>query len=248
MDGVVEKIYSNGKGGKQLVVRHSDGSRSGFAHLNDYVVKIGDNISKGQKIALSGNTGNSSGPHLHFTFKDSNGNFVDPADFFNMGASKKAKSMKGVSNLDHNNPGNIHIGDFAKQYGGVEGRKDNKGRVAIFPDMETGMNAMEDLIFSANYINLPISQARNRWVNGSPNVRTTSALPIVNSIGGDYRLKDLTKSQRKKLVSEFIKWEDRKVYDNLKSKGMVFKEGGEYELDDEQINYILANGGEVEYL
>lgn len=246
MDGVVEKIYFNDKGGKQLLVRHNDGSRSGFAHLNDYNVSIGDKISRGQRIALSGNTGKSTGPHLHFTFRNSEGQFVDPSDFFNMGS--KNKPEKGISNMDHNNPGNIHIGGFAQNYGAISGRKDAGGKVAIFPDMNTGMKAMEDLLFGNAYNNLTISQARNKWVNGSPNTSTSSTNSIVRSIGGDYRLSQLNPSQRKKLMSEFIKWEDRKIYDNLKTKGLIFKEGGEYELDDDEINYILANGGEVEYL
>ena len=246
MDGTVEKIFFNDKGGKQMVVRHSDGSRSGFAHLNNYDVSIGDAITRGQRIALSGNTGNSTGPHLHFTFRNSEGNLVDPSDFLNMGA--KNKPMKGISNLDHNNPGNIHIGGFAEGYGARAGRNDAGGKVAIFPDMQTGMTAMEDLIFGNAYNNLTISQARNKWVNGSPTVPTTSTNSIVSAMGGDYRLNQLSGPQRKKLMSEFIKWEDRGMYNNLKSKGLIFKEGGEYELDDNEIQYILANGGQVEYL
>jgi hypothetical protein len=246
LDGVVEKIYYHDKGGKQLIIRHTDGSRSGFAHLNGYDVSIGDKVSKGQRVALSGNTGNSTGAHLHFTYRNSNGDLVDPADFFHMGA--KNKPMKGVSNLDHNNPGNIHIGGFAKGYGATAGRNDSGGKVAVFPDMQTGMKAMEDLIFGNAYNNLTISEARNKWVNGSPNVPNSSTNYIVSAMGGNYRLNQLNSSQRKKLMSEFIKWEDRGVYSNLKSKGLVFKEGGEYELEDDEINYILANGGQVEYL
>jgi len=246
MDGIIEKIYYNDKGGKQLIIRHSDGSRSGFAHLNDYEVSIGDRVTKGQRVALSGNTGNSSGPHLHFTFRNSDGELVDPYDYFNMGGTNKP--MNGISNLDHNNPGNIHIGDFAKGYGAVAGRKDGNGRVAVFPNMEAGMTAMQDLIFGSGYNNLSISQARNKWVNGDISTPSTSTNYIVNAMGGDFRLNNLTSAQRKKLISEFIKWEDRGVYSNLKSKGLVFKEGGEYELDDDEINYILANGGEIEYL
>ena len=248
MDGVVEKIYMNDKGGKQLIIRHPDGSRSGFAHLNDYDVSIGDQVTKGQVVALSGNTGNSSGPHLHFTFRNPDGEFVDPSDYFNMGGSGRNKQMKGLSNIDHNNPGNIHIGDFAEGYGAVAGRKDNNGRVAVFPDMETGITAMQDLIFGPAYNNLTISQARNKWVNGSASIPSSSTRNIVSAMGGDFKLNALTAAQRKKLMSEFIKWEDRTVYNNLRSQGMVFKEGGEYELDDDEINYILANGGQVEYL
>lgn len=247
MDGVVEKIYFNDKGGKQLIIRHPDGSRSGFAHLNDYEIGIGDRVTRGQQVALSGNTGNSTGAHLHFTFRNPEGNVVDPIDYFNINVGDK-NYPKGLSSSDHNNPGNIHIGDFAKRYGATPGRRDTDGKVAIFPDMQTGLTAMNDLIFGPAYNNLTISQARNKWVNGKPTVSSPSTQSIVKSMGGDYKIANLNPTQRKKLISEFIKWEDRDVYNNLRTNGLVFKEGGEYDLSDAEINHILANGGQVEYL
>ena len=53
-----------------------------YAHLSKLEVKPGDQVVKGQKIGLSGNTGNSSGPHLHFEMRDnirwSAGTDLDP--------------------------------------------------------------------------------------------------------------------------------------------------------------------------
>jgi murein DD-endopeptidase MepM/ murein hydrolase activator NlpD len=53
-----------------------------YAHLSKLDVKSGDKVVKGQKIGLSGNTGNSSGPHLHFEMRDnirwSAGKDLDP--------------------------------------------------------------------------------------------------------------------------------------------------------------------------
>jgi murein DD-endopeptidase MepM/ murein hydrolase activator NlpD len=53
-----------------------------YAHLSKLHVKSGDKVVKGQKIGLSGNTGNSSGPHLHFEMRDnirwSAGKDLDP--------------------------------------------------------------------------------------------------------------------------------------------------------------------------
>jgi murein DD-endopeptidase MepM/ murein hydrolase activator NlpD len=53
-----------------------------YAHLSKLGVKPGDKVAKGQKIGLSGNTGNSSGPHLHFEMRDnirwSAGKDLDP--------------------------------------------------------------------------------------------------------------------------------------------------------------------------
>lgn len=45
---------------------------SEYGHLSNYNVKIGDNIKKGQIIAQSGNTGISTGPHLHLTIRENN--------------------------------------------------------------------------------------------------------------------------------------------------------------------------------
>jgi len=55
-----------------------------YAHLSKSLVKIGDEIKKGQHIGESGNTGNSSGPHLHFEMRDnvrwSAGKDLDPKE------------------------------------------------------------------------------------------------------------------------------------------------------------------------
>ena len=130
------------------------------------------------------------------------------------------------SSWEHYNPGNIHYSEFAKTYNAKIGRKDVGGRVAIFPDMNTGLQAMKDLIFGEGYKNLTVSQARNRWVTGKPDKFTPSTPNIVGAMGGDYKLKDLNEDERNKLMAEFIKWEDRKVYNKLKGEKLIFAEGG----------------------
>ena len=58
-----------------------------YAHLSELDVKPGDKVVKGQKIGKSGNTGNSSGPHLHFEMRDnirwSAGKDLDPQAVLN---------------------------------------------------------------------------------------------------------------------------------------------------------------------
>ncbi len=49
-----------------VYIQHPDGKSSRYGHLSKVLVKAGDKVSQGQKIALSGNTGVSTGPHLHF--------------------------------------------------------------------------------------------------------------------------------------------------------------------------------------
>ncbi|MFI1423078.1 M23 family metallopeptidase [Streptomyces sp. NPDC020731] len=86
--GTVVKAGGNGAGdgpayGNAIVIKHGNGTYSQYAHLSQVNVKIGQIVKTGQKIALSGNTGNSSGPHLHFEIRTTPnyGSAVDPAKF-----------------------------------------------------------------------------------------------------------------------------------------------------------------------
>ncbi|MFI2509345.1 M23 family metallopeptidase [Streptomyces sp. NPDC018972] len=86
--GTVVKAGPNGAGdgpayGNAVVIKHGNGTYSQYAHLSQVDVKIGQIVKTGQKIALSGNTGNSSGPHLHFEIRTTPnyGSAVDPAKF-----------------------------------------------------------------------------------------------------------------------------------------------------------------------
>ncbi|MEU9339294.1 M23 family metallopeptidase [Streptomyces sp. NPDC048290] len=86
--GTVVKAGGNGAGdgpayGNAVVIKHGNGMYSQYAHLSQVNVKIGQIVKTGQKIALSGNTGNSSGPHLHFEIRKSAnyGSAVDPVSF-----------------------------------------------------------------------------------------------------------------------------------------------------------------------
>jgi murein DD-endopeptidase MepM/ murein hydrolase activator NlpD len=56
--------------GYHVVIDHSNGFQTLYAHLDSYYVEAGDNISQGQQIGEMGSTGNSTGPHLHFEIRD----------------------------------------------------------------------------------------------------------------------------------------------------------------------------------
>ncbi|MER7620819.1 M23 family metallopeptidase [Streptomyces sp. NPDC126503] len=78
--------YGGGDGpayGNAIVVKHANGTYSQYAHLSKIKVRIGQKVAAGQQIALSGNTGNSSGPHLHFEIRTTPnyGSAVNPAAF-----------------------------------------------------------------------------------------------------------------------------------------------------------------------
>ncbi|MFJ6354268.1 transglycosylase family protein [Streptomyces sp. NPDC092046] len=69
-----------GSYGYQVVIRHEDGRYSQYAHLSALNVREGQRVNPGQRIARSGSTGNSSGPHLHFEMRTGPGygSDIDP--------------------------------------------------------------------------------------------------------------------------------------------------------------------------
>ena len=75
--------YAGWNGGYGYMVRidHGNGRVTEYAHLNGFYVQKGQSVKKGEVIALSGSTGNSTGPHLHFGVKQ-NGTYVDPMIYF----------------------------------------------------------------------------------------------------------------------------------------------------------------------
>ncbi len=81
-DGVVTFSSRNGSYGKLLEIDHGYGFVTRYAHLSDFArnIRPGTKVQRGQKVAYTGNTGVSSGPHLHYeVLKD--GNPVDPLTY-----------------------------------------------------------------------------------------------------------------------------------------------------------------------
>lgn len=79
--GKVIKVSFDNRSGNFVTVQHGDYTIS-FCHLTKALVKSGDIVKPGDLIALSGNTGRSTGPHLHLTVRRK-GNYVNPAIILN---------------------------------------------------------------------------------------------------------------------------------------------------------------------
>ncbi|MCW8327552.1 murein DD-endopeptidase MepM [Photobacterium sp. SDRW27] len=65
-DGVVVKARKHPLAGNYVVIKHGREYMTRYLHLHRLLVKVGDKVTMGQRIALSGNTGRSTGPHLHY--------------------------------------------------------------------------------------------------------------------------------------------------------------------------------------
>ncbi|MFD5571764.1 M23 family metallopeptidase [Streptomyces cadmiisoli] len=81
--GTVVEAGWDGAYGNQVVIRMNDGSYTQYSHLSSIAVSVGRTVIPGEQIALSGATGNVTGPHLHFEARTSAeyGSDVDPVAY-----------------------------------------------------------------------------------------------------------------------------------------------------------------------
>jgi murein DD-endopeptidase MepM/ murein hydrolase activator NlpD len=107
MDGTVSAAGS-GSGersyGLYVVIQHSGGKSTLYAHMSKINCKVGDKVVKGQIIGLSGNTGFSTGPHLHFELRV-NGSHTNPAAY--VGLAYGPGGTKGNPSALDGNDGSI---------------------------------------------------------------------------------------------------------------------------------------------
>lgn len=78
--GTVVSAGWNGGYGYCVYIQHPDGRQTRYAHLSKITVSYGEYVAQGERIGLSGNTGNSTGPHLHFEILI-NGTQVNPLNY-----------------------------------------------------------------------------------------------------------------------------------------------------------------------
>ena len=83
LDGIVtETGWDNNGGGNYLKIKHFDRFETAYLHLSEIYYRVGEFVKAGFIIAKSGNSGNSTGPHLHFSVKEFGQN-INPTQFLN---------------------------------------------------------------------------------------------------------------------------------------------------------------------
>jgi murein DD-endopeptidase MepM/ murein hydrolase activator NlpD len=78
MAGVVTQARFAGAYGRQVKVRHSDGTVTSYGHMSRFSVSVGRAVAAGSQVGAVGVTGNTTGPHVHFEVRPGGGAPIDP--------------------------------------------------------------------------------------------------------------------------------------------------------------------------
>jgi murein DD-endopeptidase MepM/ murein hydrolase activator NlpD len=97
-DGIISKAERKGGFGKQIIIQHKDDYSTRYGHLSKIIVKKGDIVKKGQLIGLSGNTGITTGPHLHYEIMHYNVSMNPLLFYFELPTSKNKKHYLEILN------------------------------------------------------------------------------------------------------------------------------------------------------
>ena len=100
MDGEVTAVDSDKRSGIYVTVRYPGGYTCSYCHLSQPMVKKGDSVKAGEVIAISGNTGTSTGPHLHFGVRDSSGECLDPMVILEFIRKTREDVVRGLRELN----------------------------------------------------------------------------------------------------------------------------------------------------
>lgn len=83
-------------GGNSVIIEHADGSRTGYAHLASFNVARNTTVEAGQEIGAVGSTGRATGPHLHLTYRDANGQRQNPVTALKFGEPVQAQEAPTI--------------------------------------------------------------------------------------------------------------------------------------------------------
>lgn len=111
-EGIVElHDYGRANAGKCIKVKWESGETAIYGHLDSFSVENGQHVNPGELLGYSGNTGFSTGSHLHFGLKDSNNQFIDPSPYIN-----DIQNMNSPDFIAHTTQTKITFFDFFQQH------------------------------------------------------------------------------------------------------------------------------------
>ena len=115
----------NASYGNCVKIKHPNGYYTLYAHMKDVYVKLGQSVSRQQKIGFMGNTGRSFGAHLHFEVRDTKDNRINPTPYIDADLPG-SKTYQAYDNVKNKWLPKVNIGsnDFAGNLGnGISGLK-----------------------------------------------------------------------------------------------------------------------------
>lgn len=180
LDGIVMDDAPGYEYGITVQIDHENGFQTLYGHLSKALVKPGDRVTKGQVIGKSGDTGNVTGPHLHFEVRKGSNNPVDPQELL-------SSPFGNASSLLSYSPSSATTGASPKATGySATGVSPSGGKKEWIKSFLTSINAphTKDNIYAmGEWIRFESGDKWNRWNNPLNTTLNRPGAQSMNSVG-----------------------------------------------------------------
>ncbi|CAB4128163.1 Peptidase M23 [uncultured Caudovirales phage] len=163
---VIHTGYNPDGFGHNVIIQHADGYQTLYGHLSSKAMQKGDKVTAGQLVGLSGNTGFSTGPHLHFQVqKEINGKTYDPAAYItgstNLESSSAASGVHSDSAANDAVTNALFSSSSGSLFSGVKPKNGTGGSESSDPTILPTRGAMSGGNNITVHINVPAGAAIN---------------------------------------------------------------------------------------